>query len=160
MRAVTARFAYAAACLFALALVPGSRAAHAQAHPSSRSDATNREIVDLEHRWVDAIVAKDITTLERVFAPTYVDTDEEGHRGNRQQTLAGIKSPDLKLQSIKLRDIHVQSYGDAAVATGTAAQDGSYKGQPVATRVVFTDTFVREGGTWRAVASQRTAPRP
>ena len=52
--------------------------------------------------------------------------------------------------------MRVYSYGDAAVVTGTVAQTGTLGGRALAPKVVFTDTFVSRGGTWRAVASHRT----
>jgi hypothetical protein len=48
-------------------------------------------------------------------------------------------------------------YGDAAVETGSASQAGTFKGQPLIAAIIFTDTFVRQYGKWRAVASHRSA---
>jgi hypothetical protein len=48
-------------------------------------------------------------------------------------------------------------YGHAAVVTGASVQRGTYEGQALAERIVFTDTFIRSGKTWEVVASQRTA---
>jgi hypothetical protein len=39
------------------------------------------------------------------------------------------------------------------------AAGGDFQGQPLAAKIVFTDTFVRRGNDWVAVASQRTAAR-
>lgn len=52
--------------------------------------------------------------------------------------------------------MRIYAYGDAAVVTGTAAQTGTFMGQALAPRVIFTDTFVSRGGMWRAVASHRS----
>jgi hypothetical protein len=48
-------------------------------------------------------------------------------------------------------------YGDMAIVTGMAAQDGAFQGHPLTINVVFTDTFVLQNGKWKAVASHRTA---
>ena len=48
-------------------------------------------------------------------------------------------------------------YGDAAVVIGTSAQVGKFKGQSLAPTIVFTDTFIKQNGKWRAVASHRSA---
>lgn len=99
----------------------------------------------------------DIATLESIFADTYVDTDEHGQRSDKQGVLSVLKSGELKLESIKLSDMRVYDYGDAAVVTGSAAQAGNFKGQPITARITFTDTFIRQNGKWRAVASHRSA---
>src|SRR5262249_50213580 len=96
-------------------------------------------------------------TLDSIFAETYVDTDEHGSRSDKQGVLAVLKSGQLKVESIKLSDMKVYDYGDAAVVTGRAAQVGTFEGTALAASIIFTDTFVRQNGKWRAVASQRTA---
>jgi hypothetical protein len=70
--------------------------------------------------------------------------------------LSFVKSGDLKLDSIRLSDMQVHLYGDAAVVIGTATQLGSFLGGPIAARIIFTDTFIKQGGKWRAVASHRS----
>jgi hypothetical protein len=52
--------------------------------------------------------------------------------------------------------MHVHLYGDAAVVIGSAVQAGNFLGSPLATNLIFTDTFVKQNGKWRAVASHRS----
>jgi ketosteroid isomerase-like protein len=101
-------------------------------------------------------VKADVTALDAIFADTYVDTDEHSHRGNKEDVLSILKSGDLKLTSIKLSDMKVNVYGDAAVVIGSAMQEGSFLGGPIATKIIFTDTFAKQNGKWRAVASHRS----
>jgi hypothetical protein len=68
-----------------------------------------------------------------------------------------LKSGDLKIESIKLSDMKVHVYGDAAVVIGRAAQVGNFKGHPLTATIIFTDTFIQQNGKWRAVASHRSA---
>jgi ketosteroid isomerase-like protein len=111
----------------------------------------------LENKWVDALVKSDTATLVSIFADTYVDTDEQSHRSDKPAVLSVLKSGDLKISSIQLSDMHVSLYGDAAVVIGTSAQVGNFRGQPLAAKIIFTDTFVKQNGRWRAVASHRSA---
>ena len=120
------------------------------------SDATTRALIDAENHWVDALVKSDITALDAIFADTYVDTDEHSHRGDKEDVLSLVKSGDLKLSSIKLFDMKVHIYGDSAVVIGNAMQAGTFLGGPIATKIIFTDTFVEQNGKWRAVASHRS----
>ena len=119
-------------------------------------DAEAQALIDVENRWVQALVKSDITMLDSLFADTYVDTDEHSHRGNKEDVLSFLKSGDMKLDSIKLSEMKVQVYGDAAVVTGSAVQAGSFLGAPVAAKIIFTDTFIKQNGKWRAVASHRS----
>jgi phage protein U len=95
--------------------------------------------------------------LSALWAQTYVDTDETGHRSDKEEVLRVLKSGALKLRKLQLSDMKAFVYGDAAVVTGTSVQDGDFEGQRLAHKIVFTDTFVRHGDDWKAVASHRTA---
>jgi len=130
-----------------LMLVCGARA---QGSPEA-------ELVDVENHWVAGLATADLVMLDMILADRYVDTDEWGHQGKKADVLAALKSGDLKIASIKLSAMHVYAYGDFAVVTGAATQTGTYKGQPLKSRVVFTDSFIQQNGGWHAVASHRTA---
>ncbi len=132
--------------------------AHTQRNtPAQGTDATTQALIRLENRWVDALMKSDVATLDSIFADSYVDTDEHSHRSDKQGVLSVLKSGELKIESIKLSDMQVYDYGDAAVVTGSASQAGSFQGQPFAAKIIFTDTFVKQNGKWRAVASHRSA---
>jgi ketosteroid isomerase-like protein len=120
-------------------------------------DETSKALTIMEKKWVDALEQGDTATLDSILAGTYVDTDEEGHRTDKDGVLSALKSGDLKMQSINLSEVRVHPYGDAAVVTGDAAQKGTYKGKLLTSEVTFTDTFVQHNGKWRAVASHRSA---
>ncbi|GAC1668220.1 MAG: hypothetical protein NVS9B4_24080 [Candidatus Acidiferrum sp.] len=119
--------------------------------------AVEKQLMDLEQKWGEALEKGDAAALGSILDQSYVDTDETGHRSNKQELLEVFKSGDLKISSIKLSAMKVHQYGSAAVVTGRAAQEGAYKGQPLTKAVVFTDTLVRFGGKWRAVSSHRSA---
>lgn len=125
--------------------------------PVQGTDATTQALMNLENRWVGALVKSDAAALDFIFADTYVDTDEHSHRSDKQGVLSVLKSGELKIESITLSDMRVYDYGDAAVITGSASQVGNFKGQPLTLTIIFTDTFVRQNGNWRAVASHRSA---
>lgn len=120
------------------------------------SDAIRRALIDLENSWVGALMKSDAMALESIFADTYVDSDEQSHRSDKQGLLSVLKSGELKMVSIKLSDMQVYVYGDAAVVTGSAEQIGNFRGQPLTAKIIFTDTFVRQTMRWKAVASHRS----
>ncbi len=125
--------------------------------PAEGTDATTDALINLENRWVGALMKSDAAALDSIFANTYVDTDEHSHRSDKHGVLSVLKSGELKIESIKLSDMQVYVYGDAAVVTGSASQVGNFRGQPLTTAIIFTDTFVRQNGKWKAVASHRSA---
>jgi ketosteroid isomerase-like protein len=120
------------------------------------SDAATQALISVETNWVGALVKSDMTALDSIFADTYVDTDEHSHRGGKQDVFSFLKSGDLKLDSIKLSDMQVHIYGDAAVVVGSSTQAGTFLGTPLASNIIFTDTFIKQNGKWKAVASHRS----
>ena len=137
--------------LTVLAVVQAQKSALAQA-----TDTTAQTLTALEEKWVAALTKSDTAMLDSILSDSYVDTDEHGQRTDKQGVLAVLKAGDLKFESIKLSDMQVHHYGDAAVVTGAAVQAGNFKGQPLMPKIVFTDTFIRQNGKWRAVASHRS----
>lgn len=79
------------------------------------TDATTQLFTGLENKWVAALMKSDTATLDSILSDTYVDTDEHGQRTDKQGVLSVLKSGDLKFESIKLSDMQVHNYGDAAV---------------------------------------------
>jgi len=128
-----------------------------QKEPPKKDLGAAHTVTGLENIWVVALVKGDTAVLADILADTYSDSDEHANRTDKQGVLGVLKSGDLKFKSIELSDMEVQVYGDAAVVTGRATQSGTYKGQPLTSSIIFTDTFIRQGGKWRAVASHRSA---
>jgi len=140
--------------LLALAL-PASSQTPKKA-PIGGTSATADVLIALENKWVDALQKADTATLDSILSDTYVDTDEQGQRNDKQGIFSVLKSGDLKFESVRVSDMQVYAYGPAAVVTGTGVQRGTFKGDPITTRIVFTDTFKQQNGNWRAVSSHRS----
>ena len=140
--------------LFALA-VPVAAQIQPKAPPAGNS-ATTRALIALENEWVDALQKADTATLDSILADSYVDSSEQGQRSDKQGIFSVLKSGDLKFESVKVLDMQVHAYGAAAFVTGTGVQSGTFKGEPLSPRLIFTDTFIRQNGKWRAVASHRS----
>ena len=141
------------ACLLAI-VVPASITLAAEL---LASEDPSGALIALEEKWVAALQRSDTKALSALWAQTYVDTDETGHRSDKAEVLRVLKSGALKLRKLHLSDMKAYVYGDTAVVTGTSIQDGDFQGQPLASKIVFTDTFVRHGHDWKAVASHRSA---
>ena len=71
----------------------------AQAQHSSGSSES--ALLDIENRWVAALVKADLVALDTLLVNSYVDTDEEGRRSDKRAVLAVLKSGSLKMGSIK-----------------------------------------------------------
>ena len=140
---------------FLMAIAVLMPATHAQQNVPG-SSPTAQALMNLENKWATALTKSDVATLDSIFADTYVDTDESGQRRDKQAVLSALRSGDLRIQSIRLSNMKVYDYGEAAVVTGSAEQAGNFRRQPLAKSIIFTDTFTRRNGQWQAVASHRS----
>jgi hypothetical protein len=121
------------------------------------SGASVQPILEVQRRWVEALVEADTAALDAILVDSYIDTDESGFRSDKSGILAALKSGDLKLASITLLETDVHTYGDSAVLIGTSAQSGTFQGRPIAPKILFTAALVLRNRKWRAIAAHRTA---
>ncbi len=134
------------------------QAPNAKGAPTPQPSDVAQELRTLERKWVVALTKPDVKLLGEILDNSYMDTDEEGHQTDKNGLLAALKSGDLKLTGIQLSAMKIHSYIYAAVVTGHALQSGTFKGEKIASTVVFTDTFILMDGVWKVVASHRSAP--
>jgi hypothetical protein len=56
--------------------------------------------------------------------------------------------------------MEVRLFGDTAVVTGSDTETSTAEGKDTSGKYIWTDVFVKQGGKWKAVASQSTkAPK-
>jgi ketosteroid isomerase-like protein len=124
--------------------------ASAQQKSASADEAALRAI---EAKWDAASLKGDAASLGTIFADGFITTDPEGKVRSKAETLARVKSGEVKYQSAKADDLKFAIYGDAAVVTGRWKGKFVENGKTVDATERFTDLFVRQNGQWRCVAS-------
>src|SRR5215469_1445046 len=76
-------------------------------HENKLSAREAQPLLELQHRWIAALVSADTGTLDTILVDSYVDTDDSGYRTGKAGILAALKLGDLKLTSIKLLETGV-----------------------------------------------------
>ena len=133
-------------------LVPNSN----QPMPGTTADgAEEQAIVQIERGLTDAIVKRDIPTLETYLGKEWTPTND-GQVTPRAQLLAELKSGVYKVESDAIRDLSVHVFGDVAVATMILDAKGTYKGADVSGSFRSTDFFAKRDGRWQIINSQNT----
>lgn len=139
--------------ILGILMLAGFAAAPAKA--AAAEDAATA-IKALEEKWVQAQLKGDSVALAAVLADGFVSTGSTGEMRTKAEVVGNLKSGVSKFETGKLFDLRVMVYGDAAVAIGRWEGKGSEKGKPFNDVERFTDTWVKQGGQWRCVASQGT----
>jgi ketosteroid isomerase-like protein len=119
----------------------------------AQSGSAEQVLLQLERDWEQANAKNDISALERILAPEFVTTDSDGRVTTRAERMARGRSGAVKFQSFTQDDYKVVVIGDTAIVTGRITQQGVRDGKDISGQERFTDTFVRRGRQWQAVAT-------
>ncbi|MGA7400946.1 MAG: nuclear transport factor 2 family protein [Candidatus Sulfotelmatobacter sp.] len=137
--------------LFAVFLVLGSQLAG-----QARTDGDRNRILSLENAWNQAVYRKDTTALKMLLSADLVYVDFDGKLMDSAAYLASVRSQAIRPERIVSEFMDVHLYGAVAVVNGMYRENGTKSGKPYTLRERFTDTWVRQNGSWVCVASQST----
>lgn len=126
--------------------------------PASEMSGVERELVALDHQWVDAATRADREFLKGLFTDRMFEVQPDGHVAGAEEILREIATRrpgqiEGYCDQVQVRGV----YGDTAalvdrrVRKGTAADGHDVSGQWRVTRV-----FVKLDGKWRAAAAAMT----
>jgi hypothetical protein len=139
----------------ASALAASPSAANAQASPakSTRTSAMARTLLELEDSWATALVKRDGVVFRRLLAPGFVYTEDD-RLMSRDDVLHEVVSGSDTVTAANNEDMVVHDFGTTAVVTGWLIVRGRGSSGSFDRRYRFTDTWVKQNGTWRIVAAQ------
>lgn len=117
------------------------------------------EVEDLQRRWMQAWLEKDLATCEALLAPEFrlrsVTTDTIV---DRDEWLRQAGSGRVTGTSFTYDEMDVEVIGDTAVTVSRTAQEATIDGADWSATLHISDVWVRRDGTWQVVL--RHASRP
>ena len=122
---------------------------------TNQNDAkVEAEIRRLHEEQRVAFLKKDIATLERIFAPTFIVTNPFGQVLNARQTLDRVRRGEIDFARFDRELDYVRVYGDTVVAAGreTMVPQGKMKGAGSVLELRITTVWRRENGRWHEIA--------
>ncbi|MGH9684445.1 MAG: nuclear transport factor 2 family protein [Candidatus Acidiferrales bacterium] len=126
------------------------------AQNASNTSSDEARIMALETAWNQAEEHNDARAVAELLASTLAYTDYDGTFMDKTQFLASVKNSTEQNHQIVNEGVTVSIYGDAAIVTGAYRDKGTEKGKPFMRHGRFTDTWVKQNGTWLCVASTST----
>jgi ketosteroid isomerase-like protein len=120
------------------------------------SGAAAAELRALTERWVEAVAARDMPTLDRLLGAEFTFTT--GHRGTlgRGEWLETTQRRYV-VEEHELEEVVVDVFGDAAVVRSRLRQRGAMGGERRDLTYLLTDTWIRRDGSWQVV-SRHSSP--
>ena len=113
-------------------------------------------VIDLDRKRMQAMAAKDITTLEGLLADDLVYTHSSARLDTKQSLIVGMTSGSTVYTSVEPSDVKAQDFGDTVVLTGVCQIKVTANGTPNAFGVRFTDVYAKRNGRWQMVTWQST----
>ena len=113
----------------------------------------------IQHEWAEARVKGDSSYTRQLESEDCTIVWPDGRIVNKWQDLQTMIG-DIVFTEFKIDDLQVRLYGDTG-DTGIVIGEGiikAHKGKQdlLGGKFVWTDTFVKQGGQWKVVASQIT----
>ena len=113
-----------------------------------------RALVKIQHDWADARLKRDNSFPKRIEADDFTVVWFDGRIVNKEEDVKTYESNDAMFTEFKIDDLKVRFYGDTAIVVGQGSIKAHTKTQDLNGQYVWTDTFVKMLGEWKAVASQ------
>jgi ketosteroid isomerase-like protein len=113
-------------------------------------------LIKIQHDWAEARIKADSSYTRRLEAENCTVVWPDGSIVNKREDLKSMTA-DIVFNEFKIEDIHVRLYGDTGIVVGQGtikAHEG--KQNLLGGKFVWTDTFMKQGGEWKVVASQIT----
>jgi ketosteroid isomerase-like protein len=119
----------------------------------SSESSLQQQLLDVEHQWVQTALDGDATAFVGLMADNYVALLPDGRTRDKASWVEGIRSGQMKYQSVELRNLKVFLHGDTAVVTGEFTQKGNSCGHDNSGTGAYVDTWVNRRGRWELIAS-------
>ena len=125
-----------------------------QSHWASADDKTAKYIIEMERKWAEGVCV-DNGVVAGLLADDFQGTSTKGARFAKADELKDEKGAHIA-HDCELDEAKVRFFGDSiSVVYGSEHYVGKDKSEPNAKVCqVWTDTWLKRGGTWQIIASQ------
>jgi ketosteroid isomerase-like protein len=113
-------------------------------------------LMKIQHEWAEARVKGDSSYTRRIETDDCTIVWPDGGIVNKQGDLQSMTG-DIVFSEFNIHHLQARLYGDTGIVVGEGIIK-AHKGKQdlLGGKFVWTDTFVKQGGQWKVVASQIT----
>jgi ketosteroid isomerase-like protein len=145
--------------IFAILLATSSLAlGQTKTQEAGKDNGAAQEVKEMIAKYREALVQRDLTALEHIWADDYLFTNANGALLTKAQRLADLESGASGFESINTNEdeVNLRVYGDVVVVNTLITLKGRYGGQETIGEFRSIHVWVRRGGRWQLVANQIT----
>jgi ketosteroid isomerase-like protein len=116
----------------------------------------SQELMKIQHEWAEARVKRDSSCTRRLEAEDCTIVWPDGRIVNKRGDLESMTG-DIVFSEFKIHNLQVRLYGDTGIVFGEGIIKALKGKQDLLDgKFVWTDTFAKQGGQRKVVASQIT----
>jgi ketosteroid isomerase-like protein len=113
-------------------------------------------LIRIQRDWAEARVKGDSSYTRRLEVDDCTIGWQDGTVVNKKEDLETMTG-DIVFSEFKIDDLQVRVYGETGIVVGQGKISAQKGPQNLLNgKFVWTDTFVKQGGEWKVVASQIT----
>jgi ketosteroid isomerase-like protein len=111
-------------------------------------------LIKIQHDWAEARMRGDSSYTRQLEAENCTVVWHDGNIVNKREDLKSMTG-DIGFTEFKIDDLQVRLYGDTGIVVGQGTIK-AHKGKQnlLGGKLVRTDTFIKQDGAWKVVASQ------
>jgi ketosteroid isomerase-like protein len=113
-------------------------------------------LIKIQHDWAKARIKGDSSYTRRLEAENCTVVWPDGSIVNKREDLKSMTG-DIGFTEFQIDDLQLRLYGDTGIVVGQGsinAHEG--KQNLLGGKFVWTDTFLKQDGAWKVIASQVT----
>jgi ketosteroid isomerase-like protein len=110
-------------------------------------------LIKIQHDWAEARMKGDSSYTRGLEAENCTVVWPDGSIVNKREDLKSM-SGDIVFPEFKIDDLQVRLYGDTGIVVGQGTiRAHKEKQNLLGGKFVWTDTFIKQDGAWKVVAS-------
>lgn len=124
-----------------------------RAETPARDSGEVETLKRLGQQMGDAMIARDIDALDRMFANDWAPGGASGNGVTKESMLQGFKSGTDTLESFVLGPMDVQVLGNVAAVQGSVTEKRHHDGKDVSGEFLYMDLLEKRAGKWVVIRS-------
>lgn len=128
----------------------------AVADEARQATPAEREVMQVTQDACQAFLKADIPAAEALLLPGFTLVNSRAVVQSRDDVLRELRDHDPVYSEFRNHSMSAQVFRDAAIVQGITTVKGKSGENTFAVDVRFTDTLIRQNGTWRLIVSHVT----
>jgi len=119
--------------------------------PDPAQSRAEKEVLSAMNAWKQAMIDRDRTALEALYAPSLIYTHSNGRQENKTEAIENVVNAKDRFESIDLTDISITIYGSTAIVKAKTAMRMNSGGT---LNLDVLQVWIKLSGRWQLVARQ------